>query len=370
MRQQLLDSIVKFYDKTNDNEIPITSRRIIFETSKYSSSQDSIWHVYINDLKLNKSKQYTVSYRCLQCENINTISTTCFLRKIRSEKLNCNVCKIHNMNNCRALIRSGDAERHVPNQIQPKCEPRFFHEQSISEFMTYPELYQSSYFLNHLSEDDYNRIRSRIKSIGNGVYQNIDRYEFWSIYKVSNQMRFTSIMYDPNTNSLFKANQPIMNCENCEKNWRAKSLEGFKNQYKILCNECKLCNRTFKIRPIQNCCGNRLVFQSKLEKKFIDWCNQHLYVVLNGPYIDYIHNKTAHKYRVDFQIGSLLIEVKDYHIWHKNQVESGKWQAKQDAVTNICKKEEKYRKFIFITPHNWNQMLIEIEIFLKNEVKI
>jgi len=370
MKQQILDSIIKVYDKQNNNEISINNRNIVFENSKYSSTQDSICHIFINEIKLNNKNQYTISYKCIQCENINTISTTSFLRKIRSENTNCGICKIHKMNKCRELIRSGDIEKHVPIQPQLKCEPRIFHEQSITEFMSYPELYQSSFFLHHLSEDEYKRIRPRIKSIGNGTFPHIERYEFWSIYKVSNQMRFTSIMYDPNTNSLFKANQPILNCENCGKDWRAKSLEGFKNQYKILCKECKLCNRTFKIRPTQNCCGNRLVFQSKLEKKFIDWCNQHKYAVQNGPYIDYIHNETAHKYRVDFEIGSLLIEVKDFHIWHKKQVESGKWQSKQDAVTNTCNKKEKYRKFILITPHNWNQMLIEIEIFLNNEVKI
>jgi hypothetical protein len=45
-----------------------------------------------------------------------------------------------------------------------------------------------------------------------------------------------------------------------------------------------------------------------------------------------VFNEKSRKYRVDFQINDCLIEIKDFHIWHRNQVESGLWQAKVDAV--------------------------------------
>jgi hypothetical protein len=87
-----------------------------------------------------------------------------------------------------------------------------------------------------------------------------------------------------------------MKCDNCEKEWRCKSLEGFKNCFKILCPECKLCNRTFKIRPIKNINNEIITYQSKLELKFINWCDSNMLIVKNGPSIEYIFNNKKHKY--------------------------------------------------------------------------
>jgi hypothetical protein len=99
------------------------------------------------------------------------------------------------------------------------------------------------------------------------------------------------------------------------------------------------------------------MYQSKLELKFINWCNSNNIIVNNGPVVDYLFNGKNHKYRIDFQIDDLLIEIKDFHIWHKNQVESGKWAAKLSAVES--------KKYYFITPNNWNQMITELKNILK-----
>ena len=132
-------------------------------------------------------------------------------------------------------------------------------------------------------------------------------------------------------------------------------MQSFKNCLKLLCPDCKLCNRTFKIRPTKNINNDVIIYQSKLELKFIDWCNSNNIVVNNGPNLNYIFNDKERKYRVDFQINDILIEIKDFHIWHKNQVESGMWEAKINAVKNSNK------KYFFITPNNWIQMLSELK---------
>ena len=370
MRQQILDSVINFYDRESNIDVPISSKKLINETSKYSSTQEPIWHVYINDIRLNKTSRYSITYRCLECNNVTTICTTRFLRKIRNESIKCGICKLNNMNFCKDQIRNGNAKKVIKPPKQVKYEPHLHRENSIQEFEQLPELYQNTYMLHHLSSDDYQRIFPHIISIGNGMYSHIERYEFWSVYKINNQMRYTSMMFDPYTNSVFKANQPVMNCENCGNNWRAKSLERFKNQHKILCHDCTLCNQTFKIRPIKNCIGENLIFQSKLEKKFVDWCNEQNIIVKNGPYIDYFHNEKSYKYRIDFAVGKILVEVKDFHIWHRNQVASGKWKAKQDAAEAFANTNNEYTKFVFLTPHNWNQMLVEIKLCVNKEVKI
>ncbi len=235
---------------------------------------------------------------------------------------NCKIRIIHN------TIQSDK----VPIPIEPKKSLLQIYEESQNEFEKYPDQYKNSYLLSHLTGEDYDRIKPNIISFGNGSYLDIDNYDFWSIYKVNNQMRFSSVMYDKKNDCIFKANQPILTCDNCHRDWRSKSIEQFKNCYKILCQECKLCNRTFKIRPVKNINNDILVYQSKLELKFIQWCATNNFVVSNGPYIEYFFNEKSRIYRVDFQISDILIEIKDFHIWHKNQVASGQWQAKENAV--------------------------------------
>jgi hypothetical protein len=66
----------------------------------------------------------------------------------------------------------------------PKTKPvekshREKYEESKTEFETYPDQYRNSYLLSHLSIDDYNRIRPKIQSFGNGKYVDLKNYEFW-----------------------------------------------------------------------------------------------------------------------------------------------------------------------------------------------
>ena len=66
---------------------------------------------------------------------------------------------------------------------------------------------------------------------------------------------------------------------------------------------------------------------------------------------------------VDFMINNYLIEIKDNHIWHKNDIKSGKWQAKELAV-NILVKNGEYKDFLFITPLNWLIQLDKIYLLV------
>jgi len=359
IRNQILNSIIEIKNKKDQTMIPIKSKCLQFESSKYSSIKNEIWHVYINDERVKKTSDLIFYYKCLTCEKINTCASTQILRKIRQGKSRCFQCNL-------PQVRHTKEKENVSIKSYQEL-----YEISKQEFEYYPDQYKNSYMLSHLSKNDYERIKSNIISFGNGKYTNLEEYEYWPIYKVNNQMKFSYVLYDRINDTIFKAHQPIMKCDNCEKTWRCKSLETFKNCYKILCSDCKLCNRTFKIRPIKNMNNEIIMYQSKLELKFIDWCESNNLVVKNGPNIDYVYNNKKHKYRVDFEIeyssGAILIEIKDFHIWHKNQVESGLWNEKMIAVDKYIMEQQKYKKYYFITPNNWKQKLKELELELENK---
>lgn len=336
MRDQILDSIIEVKEKKTNIIIPILNKELKFESSKYSSTKENIWHLFINDIKIKKTSEYLISYKCLSCNQINIVGTTQFLRKIRQCKTQCYQCNIK-----------------LNNEVcHEKLSLLDIYQKSIKEFESFPDQYTNTYFLSHLSTDDYNRIKKNIISIGNGKYSNMDEYEFWPIYKINNQMKFSSVLYDKINNIIFKIDQPIMKCDNCDKDWRCKSLESFENCYKILCPDCKTCNKIFNIRSIKNNNNEIILYQSKLELKFINWCNSNNIIIKNGSYIN-----DDRKYRFNFEINDILIVIKDLH--------SGLWESKKNAINNYIEKKGTLQKIFLLTPNNWNQMLTEIKNIIK-----
>jgi hypothetical protein len=99
-----------------------------------------------------------------------------------------------------------------------------------------------------------------------------------------------------------------------------------------------------------------------LELKFIDWCNNNSIIVKNGPSLSYVFQDIERKYKVDFMINvlDLLIEIKDNHIWYKNDIKSGKNEAKLKAVKEAINKGD-YKEYYLITPDIWVNTLKTIK---------
>lgn len=369
MRDNILKSVNEFVDKNTNNKIEIKSKELVFESSKYSFTKENIWHVIINGIKLKKSSEYTIGYNCIHCNSKNYISTTSFLRKIRNNNDYCRNCRIEKLNSDEIKELRNNIDRSNIKEEKVKLSYEEIHNLSINEFNSQPDIFKNAYLLNHLSEEDYERLKPKIKSYSNGSLNKIEDYDFWSIYKVNNQMKYSSVLYDRINKTIFKANQPIIKCDNCTKEWRAKSLDKLKNCYKALCPDCSLCNKIFKIRSTKNILNENILYQSKLEMKFIEWCESINVIIKNGPNINYNFDNKDRIYKVDFMINDILIEIKDNHIWHKNELETGKFNAKRSAAEKYIT-DNKLKKYYLITPNNWKQTTKEIEEYLKNLNKI
>jgi hypothetical protein len=97
-----------------------------------------------------------------------------------------------------------------------------------------------------------------------------------------------------------------------------------------------------------------------LELNFINWCNNNAIIVKNGPALPYVFQGIERKYKVDFMIKDLLIEIKDNHIWYKNDIKSGKHEAKLKAVKEAINKGD-YKEYYLITPDIWVNTLKTIK---------
>jgi hypothetical protein len=167
----------------------------------------------------------------------------------------------------------------------------------------------------------------------------MDHFEYFPCVRISNQAYFNPFLYDKQRDAIEPIRYIVFQCEACNNTFCNRDLHVQKNKYKILCQDCGFTNNTFKIRSWKNRDGDKILYQSQLELKFIKALNQRGILVNNGPHIPYQFMGKTHKYKVDFYLpqASILVECKDNHHWHKKNCETGKWQAKSTAAAQYAK---------------------------------
>ena len=224
-------------------------------------------------------------------------------------------------------------------------------------FDNYDDDFKDNYFKRNMTIEEFNYIKPKIISIQNGKYNLNENNDlvYYPIVSISNQTRFCPYLYSVSRNSLEKIHGLIIKCDNCESLFKSNDLHSHKNKIKALCIECNLTNNIFKIRSYTNFSNEKILYQSKFELKFIRYCNEHKIHIINGPKIDYYWNNKIRTYKIDFAIPKLkyLIEIKDNHCWHIDNLNTGKWQSKEEGAQKYIESNENYDKFIMIFPKNY-----------------
>jgi hypothetical protein len=107
----------------------------------------------------------------------------------------------------------------------------------------------------------------------------------------------------------------------------------------MFCRECSFTNKIFKIRTMKLKNGNAIQWQSILERRFIEWCEEKGVDIKNGPTLPYMLNGARKKYKVDFELPTQkkLVEIKDNHCWHQQQVALGKFAEKNSVAEAWCR---------------------------------
>lgn len=333
-RLKILENVIEI------EGIQIQEIKLEYTCHKFSSKKSNIYHITLNGKHLSKRDPYRIKYKCVTCESPHVVGVTQFLRKINKCSYRCNLC-------CHI-------EKTTNHSIKDMSLPDK-KEESVKLFQDQDDNFKDGFFRGRLTTDDYKRVCKNLISLENGKRMIDENLEYWPIFKRNNQMLFSSVFYDKANDMILKPNQPIMKCDNCRKQWRAKSLHRFKNCYKILCTDCStLCNKTFKIKQIQNNINQTILYQSKLQMKFIKWCTSHNKTVRNGPILPYEYDGNMYRYQVAFMIDDILIEIKDEIKDHTE-----KWKAREEAVYKEIEKGI-YNKYYLITPKNWVHCLNEL----------
>lgn len=331
------------------NEIIVKERCSIKKvTSIYSNTKEPIFKLILDSVPISRNNTYTIKYKCLTCDIEQEITLNLYMRKVNKEIKGCDTCKNRDDAKCNIhrnfMLQNGNAViagsyvKRQPVLVKNITVDKHI-EKSLIDWNNEEDEFKDNYFLRHLTIDDYTRIIGRILSINNDKFNNISDWEYFPAYRVYNQSRYTPMLIHKADRCIEKPLYLKFKCDNCSGIFLHRDLEIIKNQYKLLCQECSLTNKTFCIRKFTCKDGTILMWQSIPERRFIEWCEDNDIIIKNGPKIEYIFNERTHIYRVDFELPryKLLIEIKDNHCWHKQQVESGKFGQKESSAKEWCK---------------------------------
>lgn len=356
----LLNNIVKItYKKTNE-ELVYNNLEFRKVSHKYSNTKEYLIRIFIDNKCISRNNPYRVSYKCIECGTMNIVNLNNLVRKMNNNITKCNMCKNLCVDKCdkqrefmKSTYKNFGKVKSQKTELK-KLTVEELIENSKNEFDEMDDDYCESYFNKHLTNEEFERYRSKIISFQNDKFTDINKFDYCSIIKIKNQTYFNPYFFDKDRKVLEKPIYIKFKCECCDSEFTHRNLFKIKNKIKLLCNDCSLTNRTFKIRSYKNLDGDKIHYQSKYELKFIKYCNKNNINIVDGPRINYIWKDKNRKYVVDFYIPKLniLVELKDNHIWHKNNLENGKWNSKLEAVNKLVN-QKIYKEFLCIYPKNY-----------------
>lgn len=320
------NAIISITNKTTKEDLTSNPRELLILSHKYSTPSVRI---KINNMLITRNNSLIVSYRCLTCNIVNSITLNLFIRKVNKQVQCCDACKNSDP------LKRGRIISHETKWSDKLLGERII--ESRNMFEEEDDTFKEMYFLRHMTHMEFNRIKDSIVSIGNRKIVDLSGWEYLPTYRVFNQMKYTPVLVNVETNTFIKPYYIEWICSSCDTHFINRDLEIQKNRHKILCKDCGFTNKTFKIRTTNTPWG-KVRYQSSLEHRFIQWCIEKHIIITNGPVVEYTWKDKLHKYRIDFQLPEYqrLVELKDNHIWHKTQILNGKWGAKELAAISWC----------------------------------
>jgi hypothetical protein len=317
--------------------------KIVEVMSKYSSVKKPTIKIKVGDKLCKRHDRLT--YDCPMCNSSSNILVGRFLSK---KSKYCYRCKENNEEK-----RKKQSEFIVKsyadfNKVTPKNrkeEKNDIVDISNNLFKNESDDFKKEYFKRNLTSLEFDKIKGNIKSI-NGVNILNKHFIYYTHLKVNNQIKYSSKVF-VDGKFILLTNCEFC-CEVCDDEFKSRNLKSKLNN-NIICPSCNLSNKVFKFKSILNINGDKVVYQSKPEFSLINFLNDNNILVKNGPRIIYDFRGDSKVYKVDFEIPKFkhLVEVKGDHIWHRDQIESGKWEAKESSANMWCKRNKYTYKLIF-----------------------
>lgn len=319
---------------------------IKLEISKYSSSH-SPSPVLIID---GKSKYYRnsnikIKYKCI-CGVENEILWKRFLTKTTLKCQHCRETEEKRKWHSEVLKMKHKKVEYVSKRKDKKRQYDFHLES---------DEFKEEYFSKNLTLDEFEKVKKYIYSIKNIVVKNTN-YELLPYENGINHKKYRQMVLIDGVKYPFK--DIVLQCPLCGRTFSISRMikeRVINNNFD--CKNCYLNNKTFALKKI----NNDLQYQGKQELKFINECVNRQIEIVNGKEIEYVYKNKKHVYKIDFYLPlyKYQIEIKDNHIWHRKQVENGKWEAKEKSAIAFCEKNN--MKYFLLFPQDLDDFFKNLE---------
>ena len=346
----LVGELIKSIYSVNQNGKDYTPNSIELKQifNKYSSlGQPTLKLVIDENLQLSRNDK--LSYICSTCHNRVTMLVGKFLTK---NSLNCRKCKeqvetkkMKQSEYVKKSFKDFSRIQKKTDKLKIKYNSNELIGLSKEFFESESDEFKKDYLSKTPTSFEFEKAREYINKI-DGIDIKNKKIEYYPIIKTNNQMKYSpKVLIDGKFHNLSNCE---FECQICGNEFKGRNILN-KSKKSVLCKQCSFSNDTFKFKSILNIKGEKVVYQSEPELKLIKHYNDIKILIKNGPSINYIFNGKERVYKVDFILPSnkMLIEVKDSHKWHRDEMITGKWQQKEDAARRWCNQNNYTYHLIF-----------------------
>lgn len=344
--KQLSNSIVRVLN-TENIEILYNKAEIKPHLFKYSSTHKEKPTLFLDDKPYSSKTDFKITYKCA-CGTVNTILLEKFLLK---EKLSCHKCSQTD----ELKKWHGEVIRNIHKGVGYISKDKKKNKR-IYDFENESDEFKKTYYINNLTKSEYEKVIKYIYSI-NGVEIENKNVKFLEHENGVNAKKYRQMVMIDGVKYPFK--NICLKCPLCGKIFNiTRPIKERILHNNFDCKKCYLNNHVFPIRKYRD----GLTYQSNLELNFIERCDKENIEIVDGVEIKYIFKNKKSTYKIDFSLPQykLIVEIKDNHIWHREQVKSGKWEIKEKSAREYCTKND--MKYALLFPN-------DIEEFFKNLLK-
>ena len=294
---------------------------------------ENFYHFVIDGNVIRRKNKLTVSFNCVSCARENIIELNNLVSKInRNIRVcpSCNICKTY-----------GDVRSVADKIITDK-----------NAFEGMDDDFKTKYFRKLMKPEDYNRLSSAIVSFQNGKFANMHDIVYVPYFRTSQKdTSFEPVFYDKMRDTIEHITHVCCRCMNCNVHFPVSNIQVYRNQKQILCKQCDILMGPTKPKSEHNINGNTVTFKTKMEHKFVKYCNKHDVLVNNGPFVRFKHdNGEMKESQVAFMLPDLGIILDVYG----NKEYPASVSNRQKAIESFAE-EHKYA-YDMLYPKNYVKM--------------
>lgn len=329
--------------RKNDKNIEDSNDIVRLKLNKIShrwidKEDKKIFQLIYDDVTITRKNNYIVSYNCLNCNRENIICLNNFIKKIEKQSHKCFTCT------------HGD---NIEEKIKIDKE----------EFELLEDKRKIAYKKRLMSNDQFNRIKKFIISYNNDKYNNINDVSYIPYYRPTESKKYYEpCFYNKELNVISRAINVIFECYHCKNRIKFDSIQPLRKKKYIFCKMCEVQFGPTKYKYESNIEGDNIRFKSKMQYKFLKYCNNNSIIVREGI-------KDLQNSNINFAINvAFYIPKCNYYIDVVGNLEFKEYNelCLRTQVINNYLQENNNGTYIILHPKNYVSITRKIKFSIEN----